>query len=106
MKKEFYPVLRGLLLRVLYASHPDALNLLEIQQALDDLRCTVSQDLIRSECDYLKWRITGRSLVVCEELSIPGSEAKLFTARLTAHGVDLVEKRMAVPDADQNWIKL
>jgi hypothetical protein len=101
-----YPVLRGEILNILYASHPDWLNIKSIQFLLEDLRHHVSTEIIKSEIKYLSERISGKPLIKYEEQSIPGTAKKMFIARITAHGIDLIEKRLQIPNNEQHWIKL
>jgi hypothetical protein len=105
MKVE-YPVLRGEILRILYAAHPDWMNLKTLQFTLDDIGYAISVENILSEIKYLAEKITDRPLVKYEEQSIPGTSKKMFIARITAHGIDLIEKRLHIPNEDQHWIKL
>jgi len=105
--KPNYPVIRGEILKILYSAHPDWCNIKLIQFTLDDLGYVVSEEAIASELHYLTEKIDKvRPLVELQEKQIPGRKQKMLLAKITAWGIDLIENRLEIPDADKNWIVL
>lgn len=89
MARHDYRVQRGRILKVLYKPYPDGVSDRIISLSLNDIRLPASSGILRGHCNYL----ADRGLVRIEEIKDPDEGSRIeFIARLTAAGVDFVEK--------------
>lgn len=79
---------RWRILRVLDAGRPIAVSENIVWRVLHDIRLPMSMSGVRREIDYL------RNLGLIE---IEGEESQTWFAKLTAHGVDVVEYTQSAP---------
>ncbi|TAN59646.1 hypothetical protein EPN18_10105 [bacterium] len=87
MPRHDYRIQRGRILKVLYKPYPEGLSDRVISLTLNDIRMAASAGVIKGHVSYL----AERRLVAVENVQDMELEID-YTARLTAAGVDFVEK--------------
>lgn len=82
-----YRIQRGRILKILYRAYPDGCSDRVISLTLNDLHMAASSGVLKGHINYL----TERGLVAFEDVN--GSDLGIdYMARLTASGVDFIEK--------------
>jgi hypothetical protein len=89
---------RGQILRVLHAAHPQWVPDHLLRHTLADRDCAISEETLRSELVYLRdWPARGDGYIDLQLRRVLRSGEQVGVSRITPRGINLVEK-LCAPD--------
>ncbi len=90
--------IRRMILKALYAQHPEWMSDQLLRFSLDNLGCPVSGETMSSELVYLRdYPDKNDGYVELRAEHVAGSNEERFESRITPDGINLVEK-LSPPD--------